>query len=381
MTLNFLAIFSLSDLRLKYKDLIVASLFLCLPFVNIFTHNFDLNDFIKSLLLYTNTILIVIILKNKIFSSSDYKKLFGLLINLGVLAAIFLIVQVIYTNVANSTLLYHPFKSFSYTGTGRDFFYDTSNFLRLKRGHGIFLEPSVAGWFSCVIFWTILYLKGINIKYRKIKLLILLSGIIFSLSASAYINIIVVISFHMFHKIKKLYKKILAIPVFILISLFVFNWIGVIEKIKQISIVGTSTYYRLAAPFNLLSDVLVDHLFGMPFGNRENILSTKSYMIHGQGIGTSIDNSYYLLIYFFGIIGILLCSLFILYSIYAVILNKEGSVFLILIVLILAGTGSTYTPEIGAVFLLYFCQLRYNKYHNYESSQIVRPCKQSDVIG
>jgi len=356
ISLNILAISSIMNLRLKYKDIFLVSFLFFLPFINILTRDFDLIDFIRSLLLYINTILIVVILKNKIFSSRDYHRLFNLIINFGIIASVFLIVQVIHTNVTDSKLLYYPFKTFTFFGGSRDFYYDTSNFLGVRRGNGFFIEPSVAGWFNCVIFTIILTLPDLRIKLKKIKLFIVFAGIISSLSASAFVNLIAILTLYYMNKIKYLSNKLLSIPVFVISIYLAFYYLGVIERLKQITVLGSSTYYRFMAPYKLLLNVLKESIFGMPFGSSD-----------------SINNSYYLLSYSFGVIGIILCSLFILYSIYAALSNKEGSIFLFLIVLILAGTGSTYTPEIGAIILIYYWQIGYLKYHYSKFGLLISP--------
>ncbi|MBT2502711.1 putative colanic acid polymerase WcaD [Curtobacterium sp. ISL-83] len=69
---------------------------------------------------------------------------------------------------------------------------------------------------------------------------------------------------------------------------------------------GSSAYYRLVGPLRILSDTLVHFPFGHPFGSLRNTVADYG-ILNGASTGDSLDNGFYVLVFYFGWIGVIGC--------------------------------------------------------------------------
>jgi putative colanic acid polymerase len=76
-----------------------------------------------------------------------------------------------------------------------------------------------------------------------------------------------------------------------------------IGRLTTITTAATSANYRLVAPLEVLGDVLKHSPLGLPLGSIERVMVSYGLQ-NGATVGSSLDNGFYVLIFYFGWIGI-----------------------------------------------------------------------------
>jgi len=131
------------------------------------------------------------------------------------------------------------------------------------------------------------------------------------------------------------------------------DYIG--DRTNQVGTTGSSTYYRIVGLLPVLSDVLVHHPMGLALGRVREIVP-KYQIPHGVGYGESIDNGLYLLIFYFGWLGLLLAVGVAVLLLVAI--ARRLSVLSLCVAVLLLGcffNGGIFLPEFAlmAMYLIY----------------------------
>jgi hypothetical protein len=115
----------------------------------------------------------------------------------------------------------------------------------------------------------------------------------------------------------------------------------ILGRFRYIDQPGTSIYFRLNAPSRLVADSLEEHPFGHAVGQTGYIASRDYYINWEQGAQTDIDNTLLLIVFYFGLLGILLNLAYLLRLVQFLVLKRHaiGLVMLSLLVA-LSTTGS-----------------------------------------
>ena len=131
---------------------------------------------------------------------------------------------------------------------------------------------------------------------------------------------------------------------------FFLGWITVTANITSrfgnFFVESTSSYYRLNAPLTLLSESLRDFPFGQPLGQVNYILS-KPYMINWEyGSFVNIDNSFFMVSYYFGILGIIIFLIVVIITAQYFLKRSSAVLILVALLLALAETGALWSPNL-----------------------------------
>jgi hypothetical protein len=135
------------------------------------------------------------------------------------------------------------------------------------------------------------------------------------------------------------------------VVVFIFlGWIGVTINIgnryENLFVEGTSSYYRLTAITMLLSDSIPEFPLGHPLGQTDYI-EKMPYMINWEyGSTTNIDNSFFMVSYYFGILGIIVALIVLAYAVYLILKHSYAALIMVTLLLSLAETGGLWSPNV-----------------------------------
>lgn len=236
------------------------------------------------------------------------------LIYFGLVSAGLIVSQAVLWNTVSVDWLAAPFGIFSPNGPG-NIVYMPTELMEYARPNGIYSEPSVAGWmmaYLAAIAWVERH-RATNSKLLKsyypffiFSLAALITG-----SLSGILNVFtiwLVIGLSMTIRVK-FWKKNIG-PVFFLaiLSVGVVSYLSTSnyfhQRIETANAPGTSIYYRVIAPSLLVHDSLLEYPLGHPLGQIDYVES-KWYMVNwAGGSQTNIDNSAFLIAYYFGWPGV-----------------------------------------------------------------------------
>jgi hypothetical protein len=337
-----------ANLRFSQNQLLIAIFFLIYVLIlGCYAENSV--EFIKS---YLQLCILVIVGIMCCSVALPHPRLVKLSINifngLCVIIALLVITQFIFLNVFNSYFLMNPYGSHSPIGPGY-IVYSPGIFAAIKRPNGIFSEPSTAGLF--LTFGASVALASPKLIGRSswIKALICSAGAIATLSLAAFINIMALsLCLNYIKKIwkgKKLLRILFIAVVFTLIGWFIAS-ADLKNRVNNFFIEGTSSYYRLSAPIYLLADSIPDFPLGHPLGQVDYIAG-KSYMVNWKyGSQTNIDNSFFMIYYYFGVLGIVISLVVWIYAAYLFFKGSYAVLIILTLLLALGTTGALWSPNI-----------------------------------
>ena len=114
---------------------------------------------------------------------------------------------------------------------------------------------------------------------------------------------------------------------------------GILDRFEELGQPGTSVYFRVTAPITLISESLERFPFGYPLGQTDFIASRDYYINWDEGARTNIDNSLLVVVFYFGLLGVLLNATYLLQAARYLIL-KRHAVGLIMLGLLIALAAS-----------------------------------------
>jgi len=125
-------------------------------------------------------------------------------------------------------------------------------------------------------------------------------------------------------------------------------------RIASLSVEGSSAYYRIVAPLEMLRDILTNDLTGLPFGSYQEVVLSYGLLLDGIGIGQSLDNGLYLLLFYFGWIGIIVLALAALTAVFLYRGRMRTSTAYVLgyLFLSLFYSGGIFSPEYVLIVIL-----------------------------
>lgn len=210
----------------------------------------------------------------------------------------------------------------------------------IPRAESFFLEPSYA---ALVITCIVAILLKISHAYR-LTLLLGGLGVLACQSATGLVVYAVIVL------VWGLGSSRTAARVSVIVALGLMLMTGgyLLTRITSGQDSTSSTNYRFVAPLELLSDVLTWNPLGRALGSVEAAVSAAN-LRNGQDAGVSIDNGYFLLIFYFGWVGLAVCFLiiaFLLHQMTYAIRNGTGKAPLFAWLLFsFMFTGGIFLPE------------------------------------
>ena len=346
-------------LAIRYVPFLVAIALLLWPFLVLMSYDLlgadaKLNDFVRTYMLWIFALMVMVVgSTNRIKKTIDYSREF--LISAGVIIS-FSITQVLSAWIFSTTILYYPFGRFSYFGVN-----DASRIVRdgLARAPGFYLEPSFCAFVLFFLLSTILIREN-----RPLRVSFLVAGGICAMfivgSATGIISLIALAGLLISGFIKRRIRRIVTF-IFLLFIIIVGMLLVLPQRIAEVSVEGTSGYWRLVAPLRILSKVYIDYPIGIPFGQIENFVIPLGIQ-HGAGVGSSIDNGMYNFAFYFGWIAtVFLIWLFLKLILALYIGNQANIVYWWFVIASLQFSGGILLPEYIYPLLLITYTYRVNK--------------------
>ena len=311
----------------------------------------DLTEFLKSFIQICNLLLLLILCcQIQLPNLKLIERSVSIFLILCMTVALLVVAQFVFLNVFDSYAIMKIYGPFSPMGPGY-LIYEPHPLSLIRRPNGVFSEPSVAGWFlafgASVAVASPIWQK----KNRYFSAIICGIGAISTLSISAIINIAAISIVSLWIKSKRAKRIYLYLHVgLVLVVFFFLGWITVTANITSrfgnFFVESTSSYYRLNAPLTLLSESLRDFPFGQPLGQVNYILS-KPYMINWEyGSFVNIDNSFFMVSYYFGILGIIIFLIVVIITAQYFLKRSSAVLILVALLLALAETGALWSPNL-----------------------------------
>lgn len=164
------------------------------------------------------------------------------------------------------------------------------------RAQGFYLEPSYAAL-------TITFLCGsiLRFGYRQVPTILLaLAGIMSTQSATGIATFaIIALCWGISQR-----GRAMAVALFSTIVLLLGAGSYLAARLSSATEASSSANYRLLAPLPLLRAVLMEFPLGRPIGSIRQVTAEAS-LVNGVSAGTTIDNGYMVIVFYFGWIGLI----------------------------------------------------------------------------
>lgn len=230
-------------------------------------------------------------IRSAVLQSSTFKR--AVFVSLVIVTA-FSVLQTL-TGSLGSEALFNPWGSFQYQHQYMPYV----QFNAYPRAQGFYLEPSYDAFIigSLAVLGILL---GLN---RTVILVIALAGMAACQSATGLILLVILAVVMAVRS-----KPSSAVPVFlasILLLAALGNYLS--TRLLSINSVGSSANYRLVAPLRVMEDVLTKNPLGLPLGSIYDVIQTYGLQMDGVDETVSLDNGVYVIVYYFGWIGLIAC--------------------------------------------------------------------------
>lgn len=172
------------------------------------------------------------------------------------------------------------------------------------RAEAFYLEPSFAA-LVLVVAGTAAVLAGCRPLYSWLLVAIGLGAVrsaagLISLGAMVLLSVLLPASTS-WNRHRKL-DRVLLVGCSLAIAALFAPYLA--TRISAIHELGSSSNYRLAAPLVLIRSILGTTIIGRPLGS-VNAAVASAGLLNGEQAGTSLDNGTYVIVYYFGWVGIL----------------------------------------------------------------------------
>ncbi|MET3800917.1 putative colanic acid polymerase [Clavibacter michiganensis] len=169
----------------------------------------------------------------------------------------------------------------------------------IPRAQGFFLEPS----YDAFVIGTLTLISLLTGRHFRGTIAVGILGILMSRSATGLLLLLII-------------GVVVALRSRPGASIVVLSGLAVVgiasgtylqARLESFSTSGSSTNYRLVAPLQVLGDTLLHTPIGHALGSVSNILLGYD-LYNGAELGTSLDNGLYVLVFYFGWIGVVLIA-------------------------------------------------------------------------
>lgn len=180
-------------------------------------------------------------------------------------------------------------------------YYELSPELGKFRMKAFYLEPSYLGLVIVNLFWCRLYIHHQRNLF-SINLIISILILFFVQSSFANVSISIMIIYYLKNEYFKKYRIFFYFGLIILLGISS-SFLLDAFRFNEFRIENTSGFFRMILPFEVLKELFVHgHYFGLTFGQLE-VITEKIYGHYGAG--TALSNSFFLILGYFGLLGIL----------------------------------------------------------------------------
>ncbi|HEX2478620.1 MAG TPA: hypothetical protein VHK45_05030, partial [Geminicoccaceae bacterium] len=123
-----------------------------------------------------------------------------------------------------------------------------------------------------------------------------------------------------------------------LVALFQAHELGILSRFAYLDTPGTSIYFRLSAPYRLIGESIERFPLGYPLGQTDFIASRHYYINWERGSQTNIDNTLLMIVFYFGLLGVLLNLGYVLKAAQFLVIRRHAVGLVMLSLLIAAST-------------------------------------------
>lgn len=268
-------------------------------------------------------------------------------------SALLILMQAAIWNLGYTELLSRPMGAFQPLGPGGDAPYSANPYAPIKRPNGLYSEPSIAGWLMS-FFYALAICSARRIsfarRWRYFFIPLFMAAALSTGSLSGFLSVAAVSiawALGKSHQRRNSVAPKLGALFMLMLAFFVAtSWSGEVMKsrIENLSEPGTSIYYRVFAPLQLLRDSLPAYPFGHPLGS-DRFIAEKTYMINwAEGSSTNIDNSAFLVAYYFGLPGVVAVVISLWYVVRKLFCSHVSREMSLAMALALLATGALWSP-------------------------------------
>ncbi len=164
------------------------------------------------------------------------------------------------------------------------------------RSTGLYLEPAINAL-------VILTLTGMLLlwRYKLIPVMVIATaGLVVTRSASGLITLMLLIGLQSLAG-RRLGIRLVAGSMVVLVAFLAGPYL--VARVASGDEAGSSTNYRLLAPVTTVVDTLVKYPQGAPLGSVTAAVESGGLRV-GTVVGSTLDNGYYLIAYYFGLLGL-----------------------------------------------------------------------------
>jgi hypothetical protein len=311
----------------------------------------DAHEFLRSMAHVTNLVLMIAICMNvRLRHIRDVRRSLVVFCALAAAAATVVIVQALMLNLWGEPGAVRLLGDWSpRVAPWHDRIYAPDPLAPLKRANGWFSEPSVAGWFFTFAASLALAVRHLRPRLMIAVALLCLAGAVATLSLTGILGAVAVILAHLvFVRESRAFRLVWAVLALLALITIVqmVSGLGIASRIDELSTPGTSGYLRLSAPFTLVSESLISHPLGYPLGQTDLIAAKRYFASWRHEARTNVDNSWFLVILHFGLLGVLFSTAILVRSARLLMVERRPSGLLMLaIIVMLAATGAGWAHQ------------------------------------
>lgn len=288
----------ITELRgLRRSSILLGTAVLCTPLTVAITANLSAGQstsFLRTFALLAATVVMFVVSANSVLREG-FDIASGLAFALIAISGLSF-AQVV-TGAGGSTALFNIYGDHQYL-----YQYDPLlQFNDLPRANGLYLEPSYNA-FTILTCALILLLKR---RYVFVAYSAGAVGVLAAQSATAFIALGLGAAVSLDYR----RGRQAAVAVAVLSVGYVIIGSVLVERLSTLGTSGSSAHYRLIAPIKILRETIWASPLGAPLGSVESRVSAAG-VFNGANLGSSLDNGYYLILYYFGFAGLMAIAFF-----------------------------------------------------------------------
>jgi hypothetical protein len=304
----------------------------------------DPAEFGRSLVQVFNLVAMVMICLNApLAGRPEIRRSIGVFCVLAAGVGLLIIAQALSFNLLHDLRLANLLGPLAPLGPGNDV-YDVTAYAPPPRANGFYSEPSVAGWFMSFAVALALAARRLYPVLTTLTATLCALAAMATLSLTGILGASIVLTGYVLLVRDRLACKLFWLALAgsgVTVALYYAARLGILARFHDLDQPGTSIYFRLTAPYTLITDTLHRFPLGYPLGQTDFIATRHYYVNWPEGSQTNIDNTLFKIVFYFGLLGILFNATY-LVQLARYLLLKRHAVGLIMLSLLigLSTTGA-----------------------------------------
>ncbi|RII93912.1 putative colanic acid polymerase WcaD [Clavibacter californiensis] len=252
-------------------------------------------SFLRTLALFILAVIVIVAGSSGLDPGFIGSRAFSTAISVTLLLVVGLSVLQVAAGTLGSEAFFNVFGRFQYLYQYQPYL----QFNPVPRAQGFFLEPS----YDAFVIGTLTLISLLTGRHFRGTIAVGILGVLMSRSATGLLLLLII-------------GVVVALRSRPGASIVVLSGLAVVgvasgtylqSRLESFSTSGSSTNYRLVAPLQVLGDTLLHTPIGHALGSVSNILLGYD-LYNGAELGTSLDNGLYVLVFYFGWIGLVLIA-------------------------------------------------------------------------